>query len=191
MLKFLKGFLSAEEVAKIEAAYKEKNKDATGLPEYIPKYRFDELNGNITKLKEDQKAEIQRIRDEYKDVPKDYKEQLQKLTDEAAKATAEKTKAEAAVTEVEQIWALHPRSTDTVKAIRALVDPTKPFDEELKRVAEANPHFFEDGTKKPKLPPGTGKKGEGSGAGADAGENDGMPSEDALRRAMGLPPKSN
>ena len=191
MLKFLKGFLSAEQVAEIEKAYKEKNKDATGLPEYIPKYRFDELNNSIKQMEDKQKEEIQHIKDEYKDVPKDYKEQIQKYTAQVTEAEEAKKKAEAAVEEVEQIWALHPRSIDTAKAIRALVDKSKPFNEELKRIADANPHFFDNGIKKSKLPSGTGKNGEGAGDDGDGTKNHGIPGEDALRRAMGLLPKNN
>ena len=187
MLKFLKGFLSADEVAKIEAAYKEKNKDAQGLPEYIPKYRFTEKETEIANLKTAHAAELQQVRDEYKDIPKDYAKQIEKLTTRAVDAEAAKTKAEAAVGEVEKIYALHPRSGDTVKAIRALVDPTKSFDDELKRIAEANPHFFEDSntSKRPTVPKGTGKSGEGSEG--STSKKDGLPSDDALRRAMGLP----
>jgi flagellar hook-length control protein FliK len=191
MLKFLKSFLSAEKVAEIEAAYKEKNKDATGLPEYIPKYRFTEKDTEIANLKTAHAADIQKIRDEYKDVPKDYAQQIEILKTNAANAEAAKVKAEAAVNEVEQIYALHPRSIDTVKAIRALVDPAKNFGEELKRIADANPHFFDDPTvpKKPTVPKGTGKSGEGTDNGTE--KKDGMPSEDSLRKALGLPPKQS
>ena len=73
MKAFLSKFFDADEVAKIEEAYKAKNPDAQGLPIYIPKSRFDEVDGTRKAAEEALKA-----------VPADWQEQLKGLNEQLA-----------------------------------------------------------------------------------------------------------
>lgn len=184
MLQFLKSFLSEEEISKVEAAYKAKNPDSKGLPTYIPQYRFTEKENEITQLKSTHAQALAAETAKYKDyMAPDAVATLKQELEAQKKAT---TDAQSAIAIVEKIYALKPRSVDTVKAVRALMDPTKPVDDELKRIAEANPHFFGEDKKPSGVPKGTGKTGEGD-EGSKDGNKNGVPDANALRRAMGLP----
>ena len=90
MRKFLSQFLSSAEISEIEKKYKEKNADAKELPTYIPKQRFDEVNGKNKEL-ENQikdfeatkekaiKEAIAPLEAKLKEIPENWKEQLEKL----------------------------------------------------------------------------------------------------------------
>ena len=96
MRNFLAKFMSAEDLDKLEEAYKAKNEGATGLPVYIPKLRFDEVDGKrkaaeqtIAGFEAEKTKAVNEATAVYKDIPSDWKAQL-----ESAKNALETQKVE-------------------------------------------------------------------------------------------------
>lgn len=155
--------MNAEEVDKIEAAFKAKNSGASELPIYIPKTRFDEVSAKKQEAEKTiegfEAAKSKAVEDalsKYKDVPNDWKEQIQKLQNDI---TAQKTEYEgklvAAAKSAEVSEKLYGAGVRNVKAVKALIDDTKPIDDEIARIKTSDPYLFKGGSYK-----GTGK-GEG------------------------------
>ncbi len=176
MKKFLQKYGVSEEVltALLEAYKKDGHADATDLPEYIGKSRFDEVNRKL-KTSEKKAADLEKqIAD------------LQKGGDEAVKAavTAKET----------ELKDLHQKEIDSIKrdyamdtailkargknakAIKALIDPEKKLEDEIARLQKDEAYLFEG---EDDIPGGTGKKG---GDGGKSSEKE----LEAMRNAVGV-----
>lgn len=184
MQKFLQQFMSAEDLDKLEAAYKAKNEGATGLPVYIPKSRFDEVDGKrkaaeaaVSGFEADKQKAVEEA---LKGIPKDWQEQLNN-----AKAALETQKKEyekklADQTKSADIAAkLYEAGARNVKAVRALLDDSKPIDEQITALKASDGYLFG----------GTAAKGTGKNGGGDDGNGGGEDkklSEAAMYRAVGI-----
>lgn len=190
MRNFLAKYLSADELNKLEEAYKSKNEGAQGLPIYIPKTRFDEVD-NKRKAAEQTIASFEAektkavdeatavLKEQLKAIPSDWKEQL-----ENAKQALETQKTEyegklkASEKSYEITSKIYESGARNVKAVRALLDENKPIDAQLKNLKESDSYLFSV-----RIPKGTGKDGdEGSGSGGD-----GKLSAEAMYAAVGIP----
>lgn len=184
MRKFLQKFMSEEDLNKLEAAYKAENEGATGLPTYIPKSRFDEVDGKrktAEALVANFEADKQKaVNEALKDIPKDWKEQI----DNATKALAEQKKEYedklAAQSKTADIAAkLYEAGARNVKAVRALLDDTKPIDEQITALKASDGYLFGS----------TGEKGTGKSGGGDDGHGGGSDkklSEADMYKAVGI-----
>ena len=179
MKNFLAKFLSQEEIATIVEKYKEKNPGAADLPEYISKKRLDEVIGERENAKNALKA-----------IPENWKKQLEdaqsqaKAHEEAKKAIEAEFAAfkESSKAEQDLIGKLYAAKAKNHIAVRALIDKTKPVDEEIARLQKEEPYLFgSTGSSKP--PKGTDKDG---GDDDDTGSKGGFDLE-AARAALGLP----
>ena len=172
MRKFLESFLTPEQLQVVLDAYSAKNNGETTLPVYIPKSRLDE---EINKRKE--------VETKFTAIPADWQDQLKGAQDALAtqKTEFEKQLAEkdATLTLTEKLYGAGARN---VKAVRALIDPSKPLDEEITRVKTSDPYLFSrSGMNK-----GTGKgDDEHGGEGDDNGKKDGV-SLDKMYAAVGI-----
>lgn len=198
MRKFLSKFLDAAKIDEIVTAYKAKNEGAEDLPVYIPKSRFDEKNDALNeankkiegfeKEKSDAiKAATEPLEAKLKDIPEDWKQQL---TDAQEALKTQKSdyegKLAAASAEADRTVKIYGSGARNVKAVRALLDDTKPIDEQLKALKESDPYLFHAGG----LGKGTGKGDDGHGGEGDDGHGSDKLSTDAMYRAVGLvPPK--
>lgn len=156
MKEFLKKYLSEEEITKLEDAYKAANPEAKGLPVYISKARLDEV------LAKQHAAESER--DTLKTENETLKQGNQQAIEKAVKEAQEAAKAaqDVALAEqkkdfdiTEEIYKLQGKN---VIAIKALMDKSKDYKAELKRIQEDAPYLFSQKTDD--LPDGTGKKGD-------------------------------
>lgn len=176
MKKFLQKYGVSEEVltALLEAYKKDGHADATDLPEYIGKSRFDEVNGKL-------KTSEKKVTDLEKQIA-----DLQKGGDEAVKAavTAKET----------ELKDLHQKEIDSIKrdyamdtailkahgknakAIKALIDPEKKLEDEIARLQKDEAYLFDA---EDDIPGGTGKKG---GDGGKSSEKE----LEAMRAAVGI-----
>ena len=151
MRNFLAKFMSAEDLDKLEEAYKAKNEGATGLPVYIPKSRFDEVDGKrksaeqiIAGFEAEKTKAVNEataaLKEQFKDIPKDWKEQL-----ESAKSALETQKIEyegklkASEKSYEITNKIYESGARNVKAVRALLDDTKPIDKQLADLKTSDP----------------------------------------------------
>lgn len=192
MRNFLAKFMSAEDLDKLEEAYKAKNDGATGLPVYIPKSRFDEVDSKrksaeqtIAGFEAEKTKAVNEataaLKEQFKDIPKDWKEQL-----ESAKNALETQKTEyegklkASEKSYEITSKIYESGARNVKAVRALLDDTKPIDKQLTDLKTSDPYLFSSG-----LPKGTGKDG-GEGDGQGVGSK-GQLSTEAMYAAVGVP----
>lgn len=176
MKKFLQKYGVSEEVltALLEAYKKDGHADATDLPEYIGKSRFDEVNG---KLKTSEKKVI--------DLEKQIAE-LQKGGDDAvktavaAKETELKEAYQKEINSIKRDYAMdtailkaHGKNT---KAIKVLIDPEKKLEDEIARLRKDEAYLFEGVDD---IPGGTGKKGGDGGKSSDK-------ELEAMRAAVGI-----
>lgn len=188
MRNFLAKFMSAEDLDKLEEAYKAKNEGATGLPVYIPKSRFDEVDGKrkaaeqtIAGFEAEKTKAVNEATAVYKDIPSDWKTQL-----ESAKNALETQKVEyegklkASEKSYEISSKIYESGARNVKAVRALLDETKPIDKQLTDLKASDPYLFG-----PTLPKGTGKDG-GDGDGKGNGDKNNL-SADKMYAAVGIP----
>ena len=199
MRKFLSKFLDAAKIDEIVEAYKAKNEGVEDLPVYIPKSRFDEKNTELTeankkisgfeKEKSDAiKAATAPLEAKLKEIPEDWQQQL---TDAQTALETQKTEYEgklaAASAEADRTAKIYGSGARNIKAVRALLDDTKPVDEQLTALKESDPYLFNASG----LGKGTGKGDDGHGGdGDDGGNNAEKLSTDAMYRAVGLvPPK--
>lgn len=199
MRSFLSKFLDAAKIDEIVTAYKAKNEGAEDLPVYIPKSRFDDKNKELNdakktiegfeKEKSDAiKAATAPLEAKLKEIPEDWKQQL----DDAKNALeTQKTEYEgkltAATVEADRTAKIYGSGARNVKAVRALLDDTKPIDEQLEALKKSDPYLFTTRG----LGKGTGKGDDGHGGeGDDKGGDPDKLSTDAMYRAVGIvPPK--
>ena len=196
MRKFLSQFLSSAEISEIEKKYKEKNADAKELPTYIPKQRFDEVNGKNKEL-ENQikdfeatkekaiKEAIAPLEAKLKEIPENWKEQLEKLkTESTTMKTDYESKIAALNKEQETTVKIYEAGGRNHKAIKALMDLTKDPAEELARIKQSDPYLFGSNISK-----GTGKgDGEHGGDGDDGKGKSEQLSMAKMYEAVGLTP---
>lgn len=199
MRKFLSKFLEAAKVEEIVSAYKAKNEGVDDLPVYIPKSRFDDKNNaladaekRITDFEKEKseaiKAATAPLEAKLKDIPEDWQQQL---TDAQTALETQKTEYEgklaAASAEADRTAKIYGSGARNIKAVRALLDDTKPVDEQLKALKESDPYLFNASG----LGKGTGKGDDGHGGeGDDKGQDPDKLSTEAMYRAVGLvPPK--
>lgn len=171
MKEFLKKFLGEEEVTKITDAYIKAHPDAKELPVYISKQRLDEVLGQ-KKVAEDKVTSITAQLEEYKKGEKDRSDAAIKAAVEAANAESNKTietlKKDATITE-----AIYKAKGKNAVAIRALIDATKPIDDEIARLQKETPYLFGEDN-----PLGTGKHTNPNTTNQEL--------EQKMRRAVGL-----
>lgn len=175
MKKFLQKYGVSEEVlTALLDAYKKEHPEATELPEYIGKTRFDEVNGKL-------KTSEKKVTDLEKQIA-----DLQKGGDDAVKAAVA-----AKETELKE---LHQKEIDSIKrdyamdtailkahgknakAIKALIDPEKKLEDEIARLQKDEAYLFEG---EDDIPGGTGKKGGDGGKSSDK-------ELEAMRAAVGV-----
>lgn len=184
MRKFLQQFMSTEDLDKLEAAYKEKNEGATGLPTYIPKSRFDEVDGKrkaAETLVNGFEADKQNaIKEAMKDIPGDWKEQLQQAKDAlASQKTEYENKLAEQIKSADIAAKLYEAGARNVKAVRALLDDSKPIDEQIATLKTTEGYLFGSTSEK-----GTGKNGGGDDG--NGGHEDKKLSEQDMYRAVGI-----
>jgi|LSQX01.1.fsa_nt_gb DNA-binding transcriptional MerR regulator len=176
MKKFLQKYGVSEEVltALLEAYKEDGHADATDLPEYIGKSRFDEVNRKL-KTSEKKAADLEKqIAD------------LQKGGDDAVKAavTAKETELnEVHQKEIDSIKRDYAMDTailkargKNAKAIKALIDPEKKLEDEIARLQKDEAYLFEG---EDDIPGGTGRNGGEGGKSSDK-------ELEAMRNAVGV-----
>lgn len=181
MYKFLQKFLDEAQLNQIVEAYKVANPGQTQLPVYISQKRLNEVI-----------AERDDYKGKFEAIPADWDKQLQKAKEQYdGEVTAhQKTKADydklsqdmAGVQKNAEIEGkLYAAKVRNVKAAKALIDATKPVDDEIKRLQKDEAYLFNDSN----MPLGTGM-----GGGNGDPEPKGM-SDSSMRAAVGLPIKEN
>lgn len=185
MRSFLSNFMEAAEIDKIEAAYKVKHPDASGLPAYIPKSRLDEEIAKRKTAEEAIKTATKPFEDKLKAIPEDWQKQINdaKAALETQKADYEK-KIQDAQKSADVTAKIYESGARNVKAVRALLDESKGIDEQLTALKKSDSYLFNlgnDGSK------GTGKQSDG---GDPEGGSKGL-SDDAMYRAVGLTPPAH
>ena len=158
----------------LEAYKKDGHADATDLPEYIGKTRFDEVNT----AKKNAEKKVTDLEKQIAD--------LQKGGDDAVKAalTAKETELnEAHQKEIAAIKLDYAMDTailkahgKNTKAIKALIDPTKKLEDEIARLQKDEAYLFD---KEDDIPGGTGKSGGEGGKSSDK-------ELEAMRNAVGI-----
>lgn len=190
MRNFLAKYLSADELNKLEEAYKSKNEGAQGLPIYIPKTRFDEVDGKrkaaeqtIAGFEAEKTKAVDEataaLKEQFKDIPSDWKKQL----DDAKQALeTQKTEYEGKLKASEKSYEITSKIYESgarnIKAVRALLDENKPIDAQLKNLKESDSYLFNNS-----IPKGTGKNGDEDSGGSDKGQL----SNEAMYAAVGIP----
>lgn len=144
MKEFLKKYLSEDQLGEIEKKYLANHQNEKGLPMHISKARLDEVLGKkkiaedmLKELQDSSTADIQKAVKEAQDAAEKDKANMQKDFD---------------ITEA--IYKAHGRN---VKAIKALIDPSKKPSEEIEKLQKSDKYLFEDD-----IPGGTGKNTPGS-----------------------------
>lgn len=194
MRKFLSQFLSATQIEEIEKAFKEKNPDSNGLPTYIAKSRLDEEIGKRKTAEDAAKnfeAEKAKAIKEASDAltSKLTEEWTGKLTAAQEEATKLKTEYEGKLTAAQKTAEVSAKIYESgarnVKAVRALLDDTKPIDDQLKALKESDSYLFNSNSG---LGKGTGKgDGDHGGEGDDKGKDDGKIPVSKMYEAVGIP----
>ena len=176
MKKFLQKYgLTEEQINAVLEAYKnDGHADATDLPEYIGKTRFDEVN-TAKKSAEKKITELEKqIEDLTKGGDAAVAAAVKKATDElTATFTAEK---ESLIKDHAMDVAIMQAHGKNAKAIKALIDPEKKLEEEIARLQKDEAYLFEANDD---IPGGTGKSG------GESGKSDDKELE-AMRHAVGV-----
>lgn len=156
MKEFLKKYLSEEALKQLEEDYKKANPDAQGLPVYVGKKRLDE--------EIDKKKAIQVELDTIKKEIETLKTSNQTAIDEAVKKAKEEAE-EANKKALEEQKKLYETDNlilkekgKNVKAIKALIDPSKKLEDEIARLKKEESYLFDLPGDDDDVPPGTGKK---------------------------------
>ncbi len=177
MKEFLKKYLTEEQIQNLEESYKKDHPEQQGLPVYVGKKRLDEV------LSKQKAAETEK-ENALKEV-ENLKASNQKAIDEAVKVAVEKAKQESA-TEMDNLKkefatseAVYKAHGKNLKAIKALMDPSKNVDEEIARIQESDPYLFNLPGDNDDLPGGTGKHKSKTSREKDAELR-------AMRKAVGL-----
>lgn len=163
MKNFLKKYMTEDALKDVEAKYIAEHEGATGLPTYVGKSRLDEVIGqrdaaNAAKAQSDAALTAAQAAHEAA------------IQEAIAKAKAEKDgeievlKKDFAVTE-----AIYGAKGKNVKAIKALIDPTKKVEDEIARLKKDEAYLFHSNEPADDIPAGTGKNGSG-GKGSDEAE---------------------
>ena len=173
MKNFLKKYLTDDQLKELETKYITEHPEAKELPVYISKTRLDEVIGQ-KKTAEDlvtsHTATIKKIQDDQSKALDDAKKDWEKVKG---------TEIDTLKKDFETTEAIYKSKGRNVKAIKALIDPTKKIDEEITRLQKDEAYLFQSGKDGDGLPPGTGKK-EPTDAGNEEKENA------AMRRAVGI-----
>lgn len=199
MRSFLSKFLEAAKVDEIVNAYKAKNEGAEDLPVYIPKSRFDEKNTKLSeaenkikgfdKEKADAiKAATEPLEAKLREIPDNWRQQLDDANNALeTQRTEYEGKLAAAATEADRTAKIYESGARNIKAVRALLDDTKPIDEQLKALKGSDPYLFNNHG----IGKGTGKGDDDHGGeGDDKGQGSDKLSTEAMYRAVGMaPPK--
>lgn len=174
MKNFLKKYMSEEALSDVEAKYIAAHPGATELPTYISKARLDEVIG--------QKNAAETTRDQHAakiaEMETAHAAALKQATDTAnasKDAEIESLKKDFAITE-----AIYGAKGRNVKAIKALIDPTKKVEEEIARLKKDEAYLFHSDNPADDIPDGTGKTG-GNG-GSDNNEQEVA----QMRKAVGI-----
>ena len=186
MKNFLKSIgVSDEVISDITAKYVEKHKSEatppTELPVHISKGRLDEVLGKHKSAEEALAAEkkaheetlktLKGLQDGAGDETKKAVEAAQKEWEKTHKAEIETLQKDYALTD-----AIRDAKGRNIKAIKALIDPSKDVAEQLKALKESDKYLFKDVGG---IPPGTGKNNPGQ-----PGSNEAELA--AMRKAVGL-----
>lgn len=176
MKKFLEKFMSAEKVKEIEDEYIKSNPGASGLPTYVGKERLDEV---LTK-QHTAEASVADLTKQLEGAQKENQKAIDKAVKEASDLAAKHESDALALQKKDFDFteAIYAAKGKNVKAIKALIDPSKDAAKEIARVQQSDPYLFD--APSDHVPPGTGKAGAGS-DGAASKETD------AMRQAVGLP----
>lgn len=179
MKEFLKKYMTEEQLQAFEEAYKAANPESKGLPVYISKSRLDEVLGKQHAAE----AEVSSLKTQIETMTKENKTATDDAITKAIEEATAKVKTEyeakliAQKTDFDTTEAIYKAHGRNVKAIKALIDETKPIAEEIERLQKDEPYLFV----KPNddIPGGTGKKG-------DDAETKNEKELAAMRRAVGL-----
>lgn len=168
MKEFLKKYMTPEEITALEQKYLADRTEAKSLPVYISKTRLDEVLGQKKTAEDDAATHKAALATAQGEIAEKIAEAVKAAGDEHVKEV-EKLKTDFSITET-----IFKAKGKNVTAIKALFDPTKKADEELKRIQKSDPYLFEDD-----IPGGTGKSGTEGGEPKDA-------QTEQMRAAIGL-----
>lgn len=163
MKNFLKKYTTEDVINDIEAKYIAAHQGATELPTYVGKSRLDEVIGQrdaANAAKTQSEAALQAAQAAHEAA-------IQKAVADANAAKdgeIEALKKDFAVTE-----AIYGAKGKNVKAIKALIDPTKKVEDEIARLKKDEAYLFHSSEPADDIPAGTGKNGSG-GKGSDEAE---------------------
>ena len=173
MKNFLKKYMTEEALAEVEAKYIATHSGATGLPTYVGKERLDEVIGQ----RDAANAAKKQSEDALTAAQAAHEAAVQKAVAEANAAKdgeIEALKKDFATTE-----AIFTAKGRNVKAIKALIDPTKKVEDELARLKKDEAYLFHSDSPADDIPSGTGKDGVGTKGNSDA-------EVAQMRRAVGI-----
>ena len=150
MLKFLSQFLEKAQLEAVEQAYKAKNTTATGLPVYISKARLDEeitkrktAEDGIKAMETTKQKEIDEIAVKLKAIPEDWQQQITTAQEEVKTTKADyEAKLTAANTDHDISIKILESGAKNSKAVRALLDSTKPVNEQLTALKKSDAYLF-------------------------------------------------
>lgn len=173
MKNFLKKYMSEEALSDVTAKYIAEHPGATELPTYISKDRLDEVIGKKNAAEQLANQHATNI----KNMEKAHAAALEAARTEvttAKDAEIENLKKDFSVTE-----AIYGAKGRNVKAIKALIDPSKKVEDEIARLKKDEAYLFHTDEPTDDIPAGTGKKGSGGG-------NDSEAEAAQMRRAVGI-----
>ena len=175
MKEFLKKYLTEEQLSELETKYLAEHPESKGLPFHISKSRLDEVLGQKRELETGIAASTAKI----DELTKSQQEAIDKAVKEAQKAAQKEHDEAIAALQLDASIseAVYKNRGKNVKAIKALLDTTKPVEEEMARLVKDEPYLFAGAADD--IPGGTGKTGSGDGAGNDK-------ELAAMRRAVGI-----
>ena len=174
MKNFLKKYMSEDALKDVEAKYMAEHSGATGLPTHIGKSRLDEVIGQRDAAIEAKKQSETALAT----AQAAHEAAVQKAVAEANAAKdgeIEALKKDFAVTE-----AIYGAKGRNVKAIKALIDPTKKVEEEIARLKKDEAYLFHSDSPADDIPGGTGKSGTDGNKGSSEAE------VAQMRRAVGI-----
>ena len=163
MKNFLKKYLTDEQLKELETKYIVEHPEAKELPIHISKARLDEVIGQ-KKTAEDLNvttaATLKALQDGQPKSITDAVDAAKKIWE-----TESSTKVDALKKDFEVTEAIYKVKGRNIKAIKALVDPTKKIEDEITRLQKDEAYLFEDGNTT--IPAGTGKKQPAQPGGGD------------------------
>lgn len=173
MKKFLQKYgLPEEQINNLLEAYKKDHPDASELPEYVGKSRFDEVNGKLKTSEGKVKDLEKQIEELNKGGDAAIKAAVKKATDDLT--ASHKSEMDAMRKDYEMDAAILKAHGKNAKAIKALIDPEKDLTAEIERLQKDESYLFES-----EIPGGTGKSGSD-----DPGQSDAELKQ--MREAVGV-----